>query len=119
METIKTLASGIDIIGKRAICLLDGEASTRATIMDGWIPSLHRTSSSVTSPSYSVLIVESALALILLSSLGERRVTIKEEDEHYRVWQKAGIARSDAMARFAALLLYEQLIAPTTHREEA
>lgn len=114
METIKTLASGIDIIGKRYhVCLLDGEGK-HPRYYHGRVDTVFAQNKLIgyLSPSYSVLIVESALALILLSTLGERRVTIKEEDEHYRVWQKAGIARGDAMARFAALLLYEQLIAP-------
>ena len=114
METINTLAAGVDIIGNRYhICLLDGEGK-HPRYYHGRVDTAFAQNKLITylSPSYSVVIVESALALILLSRLGEWRVTIKEEDEHYRVWQKAGITRGDAMARFAALLLYEQLIEP-------
>lgn len=114
METINALAAGVDIIGNRYhVCLLDREGK-HPRYYHGRVDTVFAQNKLIAylSPSYSVVIVASSLALILLSRLGEGRVTIKEEDEHYRVWQKAGITRGDAMARFAALLRYEQLIGP-------
>lgn len=114
MENTNTLAAGVDIIGTRYhVCLLDPEGK-HPRYYHGRTDTVLGQNKLIDylSPLYRVAIVESSLALILLSGLGEERVTIKEEDGHYRVWQKAGIARGDAMARFAALLLYEQLIGP-------
>ncbi|MCK9548393.1 MAG: hypothetical protein M0Q37_07785 [Sphaerochaeta sp.] len=122
MEKTKILTAGVDIIGTRYhVCLLDQEGKHpryyhgREDTQSGQNKLI-----AYLGPHYRVVIVESSLALILLFRLQEGRVTIKEEGEHYRVWQKAGIARGDAMARFAALLLYEQLIGPKplTEKEE-
>lgn len=114
MKSSKTRAAGVDIVGNRYhVCVLDEDGKHPQYYRDRVdTPFAQNKLIGYLKPDYCVVIVESSLALILLSRLGAQRVVTKEEDEHYRVWEKAGIKRGNAMARFAALLLYEELVDP-------
>jgi len=114
MKTSQTLAAGVDIIGNRYyLCLLDSDGK-HPRYYRGRVdtPFAQNKLIAYLNPDYRVVIVESSLSLVLLSFLPSERVVIKEEGEHYRVWQKAGIERGNEMARFAALLLYDELVGP-------
>lgn len=120
MKNNQARAAGVDLVGNRYhVCLLD---------QDGKHPRYYR--GRVDTPfaqnklidylaaDYHVVVAGSSLALILLSRLGDGRVVIKEEEGHYRVWEKAGIKRGNAMARFAALLLHDELVGPKSLTEK-
>jgi hypothetical protein len=114
MEQAETWVAGVDIIDNRYfLCLLDKDGKHpryyRGRVdTAGAQQKLYRYLGS----SYTLVIVDSPLALGALSILGKARVVIKDADEHYGAWERAGIKRGNSMARFVALLYREQLIGP-------
>lgn len=114
MSTQTFLISGVDIIDDRYhLCLLNEEGKQpryyrgRVDTAAGQDKLLEYLGCD-----YQVVIIESPLALMLLAHLGAERVAIAKEGEHYGIWQRAGIERGNAMARFAASLYYDSIFEP-------
>ncbi|MDD3929113.1 MAG: hypothetical protein PHY87_04910 [Sphaerochaeta sp.] len=59
-----------------------------------------------------VIAPSTPLGLFLLAHHSEEKIILRGEDEHYAVWEKAGIARGKKMARFASLVLISSLQLP-------
>ncbi len=59
------------------------------------------------------LLPSSPLATLALHTLGEQRITIKDAELDYAIWERAGIERGEPMARFAALVLRSVCFPPT------
>lgn len=68
-----------------------------------------------------VIAPSSPLGLLLLATHTDEHIILRSEDEHFGVWERAGIARGRKMARFAALVLVSSLQIPKrlNEKEEA
>lgn len=120
MKRMQTYAAGVDVIGDRYhVCLLDAQGK-HPRIYHGRVDTVHGQNKLVTylNPEYVVVVAYTDLVSLLVRALGEERVFIKDERQEYTVWERAGIKRGDAMARFAARILYEDLLEPRELTEQ-
>lgn len=114
MQTNTCMYAGLDQVGKQyVLCLLDEKGQSphyyqgRSDTKKGQEKCL----SLLESPC-KVLSASTPFGLLLLATFGEEKLTLKSEDEHYAIWQRAGVERGRKMARFAALLLFSAAQSP-------
>ncbi|MBI9096327.1 MAG: hypothetical protein JEY71_15785 [Sphaerochaeta sp.] len=115
MNTSKTQEFvGVDLIGNRYVmCILQSDTSSpsycsgRNDTEGGQLKFLSR----MTEES-ELLIPDSPLAIRALLLFGEERVHIASMGSLWSAWERAGVKRGSAMAKFAALYLAQESLPP-------
>lgn len=111
---------GVDLLGNRYVmCILNPDkgnpsySSGRNDTEGGQLKFL----SKVTGDS-EILIPDSSLAVRALLLLGEQRVHIASMGSLWSTWERAGVKRGNAMAKFAAIYLIEESLPPLNLTKE-
>ena len=114
MQTNTYRYAGLDEVGKQyVLCLLDERGKNphyfqgRSDTMKGQEKCL-----GLLKAPRKVLAASTPLGLLLLATFGEEKLMLKGEDEHYAIWERAGVERGRKMARFTALLLFSSFQSP-------
>lgn len=114
MQTNSYMYAGLDEVGKQyVLCLLDERGKSphyyqgRSDTKKGQEKCL-----ALLKAPCKVLAASTALGLLLLTTFGEEKLMLRSEDEHYAIWERAGVERGRKMARFAALLLFSSFQSP-------
>jgi|GEM_PF-614959 len=105
---------GVDLVGNRYVmCILNPEKSNpryrsgRNDTEGGQLKFLSRISEAS-----ELLIPDSPLAIRALLLYGEQRVHIASMGSLWSTWERAGVKRGRAMAKFAAVYLIEESLPP-------
>ena len=105
---------GVDLVGNRYVmCILKTDKSTpsyssgRNDTEGGQLKFLSKLSSTS-----ELLIPDSHLAVRALLQFGEEQVHIASMGSLWSAWERAGVKRGKAMAKFAAIYLIEERLPP-------
>lgn len=105
---------GVDLIGNRYVmCIMCSDKSNpryssgRNDTEGGQLKFLKKLS-----PESEVLIPDSPLAIRALLLFGEERVHIASMGSLWSAWERAGVKRGNAMAKFTAIYLIEESMPP-------
>ena len=121
MNTIKTQEFvGVDLVGNRYVmCILNPDKSNptyargRNDTEGGQLKFLGKLSEES-----EILIPDSPLAIRALLLFGEERVHIASMGSLWSTWERAGVKRGSAMAKFAAIYLIEERVPPLKLTQE-